>query len=901
VTSATDLPSASELELGLDVLLRDGSIGRVRSVRADDGPHLRALNARVSLRTRRMRYFSASDRPGEWYVDRLLQEGVRDEALVLERDGVVVALASFARTERDPGIGDLGLLVDDDSQHLGIGQLLLEHLATAARFHGVTTLSADVLQENTDMLSLLADSGFRLTRRGAGLGGIAQLTIDLRPRPELRDAVTSREVVAERASLAPLMEPRGIAVVGGRRPRSVASEIWASLERSRYSGVLRRVGPGQTVAGGPEIDLVVAAVPADQVLEVARDAADAGARALVVVSAGFAESGAEGGERQAALLSLCRERGLRLVGPNCLGIVSTALGHSFNATFCDAQPRPGGIALVSQSGAVGLAALRHAERRGSGLSAFVSTGNKADVSGNDLLAWFSEDPGTTAIAMYLESFGNAARFLRLASAVGRTKPVVVVKSGRTAAGAAAGQSHTAAAATPAIAIDALLRRAGAIRARDLSELFDVLSLLDGMPLPGGPRVAVIGNSGGPGVLAADACHDAGLELAALSDETQQALARIAPAGAALGNPVDLLATVGAEVFEQALQAVAADPAVDAIVTIYTPLLRGSEERYAAAVARVRRAHPDVPVIATFPGVAWQPAALPEGVPFFELPEPALHALGKLVEHVAWRERASSVAPTADGDLSGLRTALLPVVDDVPRWLGPSECQHLLQRLGIPCARLEEVQSAEAAAEAAGQIGYPVAVKASGPDLVHKSRQGAVLLGLRNRAEVLRAYRSLRKRLGDRMTSCVVQAMTPATDSIELLVGMTRDAAVGPLVAVAAGGTLTDVLDDRAIRLPSDSAEQALEQLSDLRCSRAFPAHDARPALDIRAAAEVVLAVSALARQVPEICELDINPLLVSPTGATAVDVRVRVRRAANPEDDGRRLSLPTPPSPRRSS
>ena len=896
----TSTPLPSDLELGLDVLLRDGTIARVRSVREDDGPRLHALNARVSLRTRRMRYFSASERPGEWYVERLLSEGLRDEALVMERDGVVVALASFARTERDPAIGDLGMLVDDDSQHLGIGQLLLEHLATAARFHGITALSADVLQENAPMLTLLRDSGFHVSRYAAGPMGIAELTIDLRPRPAFQDAVTAREVVAERASLAPLLDPSGIAVVGSRRPHSVATEIWSSLERSGYHGVVRRVGTGQTVAGGPELDLVVAAVPAHEVLAVARDAADAGARALVVVSAGFAEAGPDGVRRQEELLALCRERGLRLVGPNCLGIVRTAGTSPFNATFCDAQPRTGGVALVSQSGAVGLAALRHAERRGAGLSAFVSTGNKADVSGNDLLAWFSEDPYTTAVAMYLESFGNAARFLRVASAVGRTKPVVVVKSGRSAAGAVAGRSHTAAAATPAVAIDALLRRAGAIRARDLSELFDVLSLLDGMPMPQGPRVAVLGNSGGPGVLAADACQDAGLTLATLSTDTQHALARIAPAGAALGNPVDLLATVSPEVFEHALQAVAADPDVDAVVTIYTPLLRGSEERFAAAVAGVQRAHPDVPLIATFPGVAWAPAALPARVPFFELPEQALLALGKVAEHVAWRKRPAVDETPSGPDLNALRTSLVPVVDDASRWLSPTECQHLLQRLGIPAARLQEVTSAEDAARAAAEVGYPVALKAHGPDLLHKARQGAVVLGLRNRTELLRAYRSLHKRLGERMTSCVVQAMAPATDSIELLVGMTRDEAVGPLVAVAAGGTLTDVLDDRAIRLPADTAEQALEQLADLRCSAAFPAQDVRGPLDVRAAADVVLAVSALAREIPEIRELDINPLLLSPTGVTALDVRVRVRRVVNPDDDGRRLSRHTIPSPRRS-
>ena len=883
----------------IDVLLRDGTIASIGPVTADDERDLRALNAGVSLRTRRLRYFSDNPLAGERHVDHLIQTAPAQEALLVRVGGAVVGLASAARTEADPTQGELGLLVDDEHQHLGIGQLLLEHLAQLARYRGLTSLTAEVLSDNTSMLRLLRDSGFTVDR-GATEGGVTTLKIDLTRGRAVDEAVTRREIVAEVASLTALMRPRGIAVVGSPRPHSVASEIWRALEASQYRGFLRRVGPGQQVGGGPVIDLVVAAVPAKHVLEVAADAARGGARALVVVSAGFAEAGDAGAQHQAELLDLCRHEGMRLIGPNCLGIVSTDPDCTFNATFCDAHPRPGGVALISQSGAVGLAALRHAERRGAGLSAFVSTGNKADVSGNDLIAWFSEDDRTSAIALYLESFGNPSRFLRIASEVGRRKPLIVVKSGRTAAGAMAGRSHTAAAATPAVAVDALLRRAGAIRARDLNELFDVLTLLDDSPLPRGRRVAVIGNSGGPGVLAADACVDAGLELATLSEHTQSMLTHVAPQGAALGNPIDLLATVDVEAFEKAVQLVAADPGVDAVVTIYTPLLRGAEERYAAALARVRRAHHDVPIVATFPGVPWAPAALPTGMPFFELPEPALHALGKLADYVAWRDQAHTAveSPVPTDALSALRTALLPVVGDEPRWLSPTECQHLLQRLGIPTARIEEVTSLSDAERAATALGYPVALKANGPSLLHKSRSGGVVLDIRDRSALQSAYRSLQSRLGERVESCVVQAMAPETDSIELLIGMVRDPSVGPLVATAAGGTLTDVLDDRAVRLPATGVADALEQLASLRVSAAFPAAGARAALDVHAAADVLLTISALAREVPEIAELDINPLLVSPEGVCALDVRVQVQSVAHSTEGGRALSTRTVPAPR---
>ena len=888
----------TEEQPALDVLLTDGSIASIRLVRPEDASSLTSLNDRVSLRTRRMRFFSTSERPGEWYVERVLQESGLGNALVAEVGGAVVALASFARLERDPQLADLGLLVDDEHQHQGLGALLLEHLAGIARHQGITALTADVLSENHTMLKLLTSSGFAVTSHGSS--GVVELRIDLAPRPEVVDALTTREIAAERASLRPLLEPVGIAVVGSTRRQSVATEVWTALHQSGYDGALRRVGPGQTVGGGPPIDLVVVAVPAEHVLDVARESVAAGARALCVLSAGFAENGPGGRERQQELLALCRQAGARLVGPNCLGLVSTAAEHRFNATFCDAHPRAGRVALVSQSGAVGIAALRHAERRGAGLSAFVSTGNKADVSGNDLLAWFSEDPRTSAIALYLESFGNAQRFARLASHVGRTKPVVVVKAGRTPAGAQAGASHTAAASTPDVAIDALLRGSGVIRAEDLSELFDVLTVLDAKVLPQGPRVAVIGNSGGPGVLAADACDDAGLALATLSDDTRTALRRVAPEGASLTNPVDLLATVSPDAFEHAVAAVAADPGVDVVVTVYTPLLHGSEEKYAAALARVRRAHPGTCVVATFPGVAWGPSALPSGMPFFELPEDAVGAIGKVVAHLAWRARQDGAVPAATPDLSQARTALVPLVGDEPTWLDPAAATALLERLGIPCARVREVHDETAAVTAAADLGYPVALKAYGPSLVHKRERGGVVLGLRTEDEVARAYAALEHRLGDEMSGVLVQSMVLDADGLELLVGLTHEATVGPLVVAGLGGSLTDVLDDRAVRLPARSTEAALEQLSDLRCAKAFGATASRPALDVEAVARVITALGAVALEVPEVLDLDINPLLVTPHGVMALDAKVRV--AVSRSDAGlAQRDLSANPSPRSTS
>ena len=385
----------------------------------------------------------------------------------------------------------------------------------------------------------------------------------------------------------------------------------------------------------------------------------------------------------AQMVELAGLRGARIIGPNCLGIVNTDPQVRLNATFCDADPRPGGVALVSQSGAVGIAALRHAERRGAGLSLFVSTGNKADVSGNDLLAYLDGDARTRVIAVYLESFGNAKTFVRIAAGVGRRTPIVVLKAGRSEAGARAGLSHTAAAATPDVAINALLLEAGVMRADDLPEMFDLLAVLESAPLPRGRRVAVVGNSGGPGVLAIDACEAAGLEVAQLSPVTTALLHSILPPAASTANPVDLLATVAADVFEQVLLAVLRDPGVDMVVTVYTPLVRGAEDFFAAAVVRARAAEPGTTLVATFPGVTDAPWQLEEGaltVPFFEFPEPAVRVLGKIARYAAWRSSAD--LPRAERAVPASRAkarSALGVASDLPgrsHWLAPNAVTEL---------------------------------------------------------------------------------------------------------------------------------------------------------------------------------------------------------------------------------
>lgn len=870
-----------------DVLLKDGHVAVIRALDQDDDAGLRALNRRVSQRTRVRRYFSPSDSAGDWYVDTLLKQ--RHPALVAVADGQIVALASFAPVERDPSLGELALLVDDLHQAAGLGSLLLEHLAQLARKDGIRAFVADVLIENSPMLHLLAESGFR-TRTVDLAQGVAELSVDLADSSRLRASVHHRDAAATRASLLPVFQPRSVAVVGSARPGSLAGQVAASL--ASYRGALHLASkPGQ-LATLENVDLVVLAVPAEGVLAAAQEAVTAGAKGLLVLTADFAESGPDGRSRQRDLVTLCRAASIRLIGPNCLGIVNTDPAFDLNATFCDARPRAGGIALVSQSGAVGVAALRHAERRGAGLSLFVSTGNKADVSGNDLLQYLESDDRTTAIALYLESFGNPLKFVRTAAAVGRTKPVVVLISGNTEAGARAGLSHTAAAATPQVALDALLHEAGVLRAHDLVGLFDLLLVLDTAPLPRGNRIAIIGNSGGPGVLAADACARAGLRVADLAEQTRAALTALAPA-AATGNPVDLLATVGLDPFERAVDCVLADPNVDGVVAIYTPLVRDAENAYAAALLRAQQRHPDVPVLAAFPGV---PVAPEPTLACFEFPEQAIGVLGALARYVAWRDEPSQpeqVPVTAEVHARAKAVLDRALPEEGDCWLAPQEAAELLSAYGIPVAPVQEAQDVEAAVDAAERLGYPVALKAKGVTVVHKSDVGGVLLDLADAAQVRASYALLTQRLGSALEGVFLQRMYDGHDGLELIAGVTVDDVVGPLVLVGAGGVDTELLDDRVVRLPPRSRVAALDQLSELRCAPRFGGYRGRPPLALNAVADVLLALGALASDLPEVRELDLNPLMVSADGTLALDVRVRAGRAHRSADDGTR-SLRSP-------
>lgn len=882
-----------------DAVLVDGGTVHVRPIGPADADGLRAFHAGLSEETVYLRFFTAHPELSRSEVEHFTHVDHHDRvALVAELGDHLVGVARY---DRLPGTdtAEAAFVISDEHQSRGIGAVLLEHLAAAARERGITRFVASALAQNRKMLEVFRDAGFDETTHLDG--GVVQIELLIEPTDRVRAAAEHREHRAEAASVTRLLTPRSVAVIGASRtPGTVGHQVLRNLLAGGFSGPVYPVNPSAehvasvkaypTVADIPgEVDLAVVSVPAPAVLDVVTQCAAKGVGGVVVLTAGFGEVGAS--EAQDELRDLARRNGMRLVGPNCIGLANTAIG--LDATFVTFAPTPGRVAMQSQSGALGIAILERSARMGLGVSTFVSVGNSADVSGIDLLQYWEDDPRTDIVLLYLESFGNPRKFARIARRVSRRKPIVAVKSGRSSAGVRAASSHTAAMASPDLAVDALFRQAGVIRVDTLDELFDMALLLGAQPLPAGPRVAIVGNSGGPGILAADACAGAGLEVPELSAATQAALREVVDPNAAVVNPVDLVASAAPEVYERALDIVLADPAIDAVLVVCTPIFAASPESVADVLRRVAArtakavlgcmlASPDLPPLLEGPGSA---------VPVFTSPEPAVRALARAADHAAWRRRP----PGAVLELSGFavdaaRAVVEGVLADEPDggWLPAGLVTDLLVAVGISVVRGVEVGTADEAVRAAGEMGFPVALKAVGPDLVHKSDVGGVHLDLVSGDEVVAAYGAMAGTIGSAMTGVLVQQMAPP--GVETIVGVLQDPLFGPLVMFGMGGTATELLGDRSFRILPVTDHDAAELVRSLRSSPLLFGYRGSPPAAVGALEDLVQRVAQLAEALPELAELDINPLIVSPGGAVAVDARILVRPVEpGPPPDLRRM------------
>ena len=885
-------------DLHADVLLRDGSTVRLRAATERDARAVFDLFEGLSERSLYYRFMSV--RRVDLDEARRIVSPVPEDApekvlIVAERGTALCGIAGYYRSPQEPARAEVAFAIADALHGHGLGTRMLEQLAEIGRDRGVRAFDAYVLGDNLQMMDVFLQSGFTLTQ---GLDqGVFHVALDLEPTARFEHASGRRAQLAAAASLRPFFEPRSIAVVGANQERGrIGSEILHNLRASGFTGTLVPVHPEAREIDGlrawpsvreipGDVDLAVIVVPAARVAGVVDDCIAKGVRALVVISAGFGEIGPDGKALEATLVEKIRAAGVRMIGPNCMGILNTSPAFAVNATFSPVYPPEGRVAFSTQSGALGLAILDYVKRLNIGISSFASIGNKADVSGNDLLQYWAEDPKTDVILLYLESFGNPRTFAEIARRVGRRKPIVAVKAGRSDAGARAASSHTGARASSEALVEMMLRESGVIRTRTLEELFDVATVLAHQPVPGGRRVAIVTNAGGPAILAADACEANGLEVPVLGEAVQARLRSFLPATASVGNPVDMIASATPEQYRLALEAVAADPSIDSVLAIFIPPLVTDPDAVAAEI-RGAASRMSKPVIATFLGTQGvRPQLAP--VPSFAFPEAAAAALAHVTRYGEWLRRPAVAAEPMPEEIRGqVRGVVQQACAAGERWLTPEECSAVLAAAGVAVLAGRTARTADDAAAAAKAVGLPAVLKAVGSGIVHKSDIGGVRLGLASEQAVRDAFHALAGALGDAMEAVLVQPMI--SGGVEMAIGGVNDPAFGPVVMCGTGGVLIDLLDDTAFAMCPLSDAEASRLVERIRGRVRLRGFRGAQAADERALRRMLVRVSQLLHACPEIREMDLNPVMVLPAGAVAADVRISVGQP-HPSASGRRI------------
>ena len=803
----------------------------------------------------------------------------------------LVGHAMYVATE--PRKAELALAVADAYQGRGLGTILLGQLGEAAAAAGIEVMEAIVKPENHHMLKLLRESGFPMSVRSEPGEIHAELPTAISAQG--LSLFEDRERIAAVAAVSHLLAPRSIATVGAsRQPGSIGAELLHNVVANGFRGAVYPVNPAAKELEGlaayasvldipGDVEMAVITVPAAAVLGAARECAAKGVRALVVISAGFAEIGPEGADLQRELLELCRQAGMRLVGPNCMGVINTAEGVSLDATFAPDKPMRGRLGFLSQSGGLGIAVMARAQTLGSGISSFVSVGNKADLSGNDFIQYWEADAATEVIMLYLESFGNPRKFARIARRVSRSKPILAVKGGRSPAGSRATSSHTGALLSASdVTVDALFQQTGVIRTDTLAELFNAALLLGSQPLPAGNRVAILTNAGGPAILCADACEANGLVVPALPGTVRAELAAFLPAAASTGNPVDMIASAGPEDYRRAIATLAGCPDVDALIVIFTPPLVSKAPEVIRAIQRgARDLSRPIPVLGVFLSKQSAPRIVSSQgvrVPHYPFPEDAARALSLAARYTAWLAIPEEPPTTLDGvDRDRAAGVIATALTGGGGWMTSSGIGDLLACYGIPMIETRLADSPATAGREAKSLGGPVALKAIVPGLLHKSDAGAVRLNLDGEPAVTRAAAEMSASLehsGHRVAGYEVQPIAPK--GVEMLVGVVQDQHFGPVLACGAGGTATELLKDVAVRITPITQGEASRMVRSLKTFPLLDGYRGAAPTDVAALENVLLRVSALVEAHPEVVEMDLNPLIVHPQGVVAVDARIRL-------------------------
>jgi acyl-CoA synthetase (NDP forming)/GNAT superfamily N-acetyltransferase len=867
-----------------DVALADGGTVHIRPIQPDDGPRIVDFHSRQSAESIYFRYFTPRPRLPDREVERLTHVDYADRmAFVALRDDVIVGVARYDRLPTRSE-AEVAFFVDDRHQGRGIATVLLEYLAAAARRSGITAFTAIVLPTNSRMVGVFRSGGFATASRFED--GVIEVRLDLQPTPEAEAAIMARAQRAEAEAVHRLLAPRSVAVVGASRERSgVGHAVLRNLLEHEFAGPVYAVNPiAEQVAGvnavpavgdidGP-VDLAVVVVPAVQVPAVVEDCGRKGVPAVIVISAGFAEAGPEGAALSAAALRAARRFGTRLLGPNCLGVINTDPNVRLHATFATPDPRPGPVALLSESGTIGGVILDHIGDVGLGASSFAAIGNRADVSANDMLQYWADDPRTELVLLYLESFGNARKFSRIARELGRSKPIVAVKS----RGAARAYPAEGAEAQRA-AMEALLEQTGVVRVDTLSQLLDVARVLACQPLPDGNRVALVGNGGGSLALAADACVDAGLVLAELGTGVRRQLDAAHPGSRAAtrvrASTVDLGFEAGASDLERALKALLGDEAVDSVLVVCAPAPRQSTADLVRAVASARAACPRKTLVTCVFGphpTSISPGSGPD-VPVFDFPDAAAYALGRVTQYARWRRAPEGrvVVPPGADPAAGRARAASALADGGPedggRWLPTDVAVDVLTAAGLPIVPSRVASDRDEALAAAGDLGYPLAVKSGVRSRSAKTEAGGIALDVHDQTELLATLAGMGRALGDALWPVVVQPMVDP--GMDVAVTVAESELVGPVVILGAGGVATDLSTTEVHVLP----------LTDLDARRFVASSRLGPFLDEagrRGLEDLLLRVGALVEEAPEVVRLELNPVIVSPSGPAIADVRLQV-------------------------
>ncbi|MFL6206031.1 MAG: GNAT family N-acetyltransferase [Acidimicrobiales bacterium] len=833
-----------------DVVLADGATAIVRPIRPDDAARLTAFHERQSPESIYFRYFSPRPRLTERDLERLTTVDYTDRfALVAQRGDDLIGVARYDRW-RHRAEAEVAFFVDDAHHGRGLATVLLEHLAARAREIGLRAFTASVLPQNRRMIGVFTQAGFETATRFAD--GVVEVRLDLQPTPEAEAAIETRARAAAAEAVRRLLSPRSVAVIGaGRDPGSLGHRVLRQLQLARFAGPVWPVNPNaHDVASiravrsildiDEEVDLAVISVPATSVAGVVEECGRKQVYGVVILSAGFAEVGPEGEALGAEVLRVARSWGIRVVGPNCLGLINTDDAVRLHGTFVDVPTTRGRLSLLSESGMLGAVLVTAAHEAGLGLSSFVALGNRADVSGNDLLQYWESDDTTDVVGMYIESFGNPRNFSRLARRLARAKPVIAVKAGR--ADGEPGSDATE---------DALLRQTGVVRVPTLDALVDTARLVMHEPLPAGRRIAVLGNAGGSLAIAADAARAAQLELADLAGATVAAVGA-PPLPDAVPGIVDLGPHAGAQDVEQAVAALVSDRGVDALVVIYAEGLGATIDQALSAIAVGRKVRSDVPVVVC----AYGPRAVHTAeVPVYGAIDAAAGALGRVTAYAAWRaEPEGELLALEDGRLAAARRLVQEHLDVGHDVLGDLDAMALLDSVGLPVVRTEPTGSVAEARAAAGSIGYPAVLKSVHRGPTAKTAAAGLAIDLEDADAITGAWNRMAEGMGADQLPVLVQPMVPP--GVDVAVRLRHHPTVGPVLSIGPGGAAA------AFDQPTDVRVLPLTDLGARRLVEGSRLADALDAGDRRALEAVLLRVAALAEEVPEVGDVTINPVIV---------------------------------------